>query len=280
MRTCSDSIVDVAPDAGRDRGGPSSDLPVVGHLTRLLDQGILLGWLIIKTDQVMNRFSRSMFLVLPTLLAIPACNSSRTAQGGALGAGAGAGIGAIIGNQFEGKNGTAIGAIIGAAVGGTTGALIGRRMDKQAEELRNDLEGATVTRVGEGIKITFDSGLLFAVDQSALTTAAKANIADMANTLQKYEDTEVLIEGHTDADGSEEHNMDLSRERADSVKRDLLAAGLSPSRLSTVGYGETQPMADNGTAAGKAENRRVEIAIYADRRMKKAAERGEFGSVE
>lgn len=276
MRTCSDSIVDVAPDAGRDRGGPSSDLPVVGHLTRLLDQGILLGLLIIKTDQVMNRFSRSMFLVLPTLLALPACNSSRTAQGGALGAGAGAGIGAIIGNQFEGKNGTAIGAIIGAAVGGTTGALIGRRMDKQAEELRNDLEGATVTRVGEGIKITFDSGLLFAVDKSDLSGTAQSNITELATTLNKYDDTEVLIEGHTDADGADAYNETLSESRAKAVARALEAQGVHAGRISTMGYGETQPVGDNSTAEGKAQNRRVEVAIYANKRMKKAAERGEL----
>lgn len=228
----------------------------------------------------MNRFSRAMLIALPTLIVFPACNTSKTAQGGAIGAGAGAGIGAVIGNQFDGKNSTVIGAIIGAAVGGTTGALIGRRMDKQAEELRHDLEGATVTRVGEGIKITFDSGLLFAVDQSALTPSAKTIIADLARTLQKYDDTEVLIEGHTDADGTEEHNMELSRERAHSVERDLLAAGISPSRLSTVGYGETQPVGDNGSVAGKTVNRRVEVAIYANQRMKKAAERGELGSVE
>lgn len=228
----------------------------------------------------MNSFSRAMLIAFPTLIAFPACNTSKTAQGGAIGAGAGAGLGAVIGNQFDGKNGTAIGAIIGAAVGGTTGALIGRRMDKQAEELRNDLEGATVTRVGEGIKITFDSGLLFAVDQSTLTGSAKTNIADLAKTLQKYDDTEVLIEGHTDADGSEQHNLELSRERANSVERDLLAAGLSPARLSTVGYGEEQPVADNSTADGKSANRRVEIAIYANERMKKAAERGDLGSVE
>ncbi len=228
----------------------------------------------------MNRLSRAILIALPTLITFPACNSSKTVQGGAIGAGAGAGIGAVIGNQFDGKNGTAIGAIIGAAVGGATGALIGRRMDKQAEELRNDLEGATVTRVGEGIRITFDSGLLFAVDQSTLTSSAKTNIAELATTLQKYDDTEVLIEGHTDADGSEKHNLGLSRERANSVQRDLIQAGLSPSRLSTVGYGETQPVAENGTADGKTANRRVEIAIYANERMKKAAERGDLGPTE
>ena len=228
----------------------------------------------------MNSLSRALAIALPTLISFPACNTSKTAQGGAIGAGAGAGLGAVIGNQFDGKNGTAIGAIIGAAVGGTTGALIGRRMDKQAEELRQDLQGATITRVGEGIRITFDSGLLFAVDKSDLTDAARTNIKDLAMTLQKYDDTEVLIEGHTDADGPEDHNLELSRKRANSVERELIGTGLSPSRLNTVGYGEAQPIADNATAEGRTANRRVEIAIYANERMKKAAERGDLGSVE
>jgi outer membrane protein OmpA-like peptidoglycan-associated protein len=227
-----------------------------------------------------SSFLRAALFAVPALLAFPACNSSKSVKGGAIGAGVGAGAGAVIGNQFPGKNGTVIGAIIGAAVGGTTGALIGRRMDKQAEELRSDLQGATVTRVGEGIRITFDSGLLFDVDQSALTATAQTNIEKLATTLQKYDDTEVLIEGHTDADGSDEHNMALSEERANSVKRRLLTLGVKPGRLSTVGYGETQPESDNTTAEGKAANRRVEIAIYANERMKKAAERGELGSVE
>ena len=206
-----------------------------------------------------------------------ACHSSRTAQGGAIGAGAGAGIGAVIGNQFPGKNGTAIGAIFGAAVGGTTGALIGRHMDKQAEELQNDLKGAQVTRVGEGIKITFDSGLLFAVDKSDLNSTATANISELASTLNKYDDTEVLIEGHTDADGSDDHNRALSEMRAQSVRNQLVQVGVRAGRLSTMGYGEAQPVADNTTPDGKASNRRVEIAIYANKRMKKAAEHGDLG---
>lgn len=207
--------------------------------------------------------------------ALPACNTSRALKGGAIGTGVGAGAGAVIGNQF-GKNGTAIGAIIGAAVGGTTGALIGRHMDKQAEELRNDLEGAEVTRVGEGIKITFDSGLLFAVNESTLSNAAQANLDDLANTLLKYDDTEVLIEGHTDADGSDDLNQNLSEARAKSVDRYLIQKGLKPSRMTTVGYGETQPIADNTSEQGKTQNRRVEIAIYANDRMKKAAEKGQL----
>lgn len=218
-------------------------------------------------------------MMLPALIAFPACNSSRAVKGGAIGAGAGAGAGAVIGNQFPGKNGTVIGAIVGAAVGGTAGALIGHHMDKQAEELRDDLKGATVTRVGEGIRITFASGLLFDVDQSALTSTARTNIDELAKTLQKYPDTEVLIEGHTDADGPDDHNMDLSQQRAESVRRQLISLGVSPGRLSTVGYGESQPVADNTTTDGKAQNRRVEVAIYANDRMKKAAERGDLGTV-
>ena len=217
----------------------------------------------------------SMILCSVLISALPACNTSRALKGGAIGTGAGAGAGAVIGNQF-GKNGTAIGAIIGAAVGGTAGALIGRHMDKQAEELRNDLEGAEVTRVGEVIKITFDSGLLFAVNESSLSNAAQANLDDLANTLLKYDDTEVLIEGHTDADGSDDLNQNLSEARAKSVDRYLIQKGLKPSRMTTVGYGETQPIADNGSEQGKTQNRRVEIAIYANDRMKKAADKGQL----
>lgn len=204
------------------------------------------------------------------------CNASKGVKGGAIGAGVGAGAGAVIGNQFDGKNGTVIGALIGAAVGGTTGALIGHHMDKQAEELRNDLQGATVTRVGEGIRITFDSGLLFGVDKSDVSPTAQANLTQLATTLNKYDDTEVLIEGHTDTDGPDGYNQDLSVRRAKSVETALEAQGVRSVRISTQGYGESQPVADNAGAEGKTLNRRVEVAIYANKRMKKAAERGEL----
>lgn len=214
-------------------------------------------------------------LLLTGTLIASGCAASRTAKGGAIGAGAGAGLGAVIGNQF-GDNGTAVGAIVGAVVGGTTGALIGRHMDKQAAELESDLEGATVERVGEGIKVTFDSGLLFAVSKSDLSAAAQASLRELAETLNKYEDTEVLIEGHTDASGSDELNLKLSEDRARSVKTFLVGQNVKASRLTTVGYGEAQPVGDNSTTAGKAQNRRVEVAIYANEDMKKAAEKGEL----
>ncbi len=149
-------------------------------------------------------------------------------------------------------------------------------MDKQAEELRNDMQGATVERVGEGIKITFDSGLLFATNQSSLSTTAQNNLSELAEKLIKYEDTDILIEGHTDSSGPDDYNMTLSKQRAESVSSFLVSKGVRSNRMTTVGYGETQPIADNSTAAGMAQNRRVEVAIYANKKMKKAAEKGEL----
>lgn len=201
------------------------------------------------------------------------CQASNTTKGGAIGAASGGAIGAAIGSASDN---TAVGAIIGAAVGGTAGALIGRRMDKQAEELRRDLEDAEVERVGEGIKITFDSGLLFDVDAYNLKPATKANLSDLANTLKKYENTNILIEGHTDNTGSDSYNQSLSENRAGAVTNYLSAQGVDRSRITTMGYGESQPVADNSSPSGRQQNRRVEVAIYANDKMKKMAERGEL----
>ena len=200
-------------------------------------------------------------------------NWSRTAKGGAIGAAAGGAAGAAIGSR---SGNTAIGAIIGAAVGGATGAAIGNYMDKQAKELQNDLKGAKVERIGEGIKITFDSGILFDVNSSTLKPASQQNITELARVLTKYKDTDVLIEGHTDADGSEDYNQTLSEKRAKSVADYLKGKGISGGRLTNIGYGEIQPIAENETSNGKAQNRRVEIAIMANKKLKKAAERGDI----
>src|SRR5690606_37455329 len=126
-------------------------------------------------------------------------NISKTAKGGAIGAGAGAAAGAVVGKTF---GNTTTGAIIGAVVGGTTGALIGRRMDNQARQLEQELEGAEIERIGEGIAIKFDSGLLFNFDSDALLNEARANLSDLAASLKEYPDTEILIVGHTDSQGS------------------------------------------------------------------------------
>ena len=199
---------------------------------------------------------------------------SKTTKGGLLGAGGGAVLGGVVGGLLGGGKGTAIGAIVGAAAGGTTGAIIGRKMDKAAAELQTDMKGARVERVGEGIKITFDSGILFDTNSSTLRPASESDIAKMAAVLQKYPDTNVLIEGHTDNTGTDAINQPLSERRAQAVATSTLAKGVASSRITTNGYGSTQPVADNTTAEGRQANRRVEVAIYANEKMKKAAEDG------
>ncbi|WP_400193692.1 OmpA family protein [Hymenobacter sp. B81] len=199
---------------------------------------------------------------------------SKTAKGAIIGGLGGAAGGAVLGRVIGGKKGTAAGAVIGAAVGGGAGALIGRRMDKQAEELRRDMAGARVERVGEGIKITFDSGILFAKNSSTLTAEAQSNIATLAETLKKYGDTNVLIEGHTDITGSDRINDPLSVRRAQSVANYAMNQGVESSRFEVKGYGSKQPIADNSTLEGQRQNRRVEVAIYANEKLKKAAEKG------
>jgi len=207
-------------------------------------------------------------LIIVSVQLVLGCKASNTAKGTAIGAGSGAVIGGIIGKQ---SGNTAVGAIIGAAVGGTAGALIGRNMDKQAEELKADLKGATIERVGEGIKITFDSGLMFDFDSYTLTPGTKENLTALSKTLNKYEDTNVLIEGHTDKKGTEKYNMNLSQQRAKAVATYLEQLNVKNSRTTTNGYGEVQPISENDQ-----KNRRVEVAIYANEKMKKAAEKGEL----
>jgi len=205
-------------------------------------------------------------------MGLTSCGTSKGVQGGAAGAAGGAVLGGLIGNN---NGSTTKGAILGAVIGGVAGASIGAYMDKQAKEIDGDIEGAEVERVGEGIKITFDSGLLFAVGKSDLTAATKANLNELAETLKKYEDTKILVEGHTDASGSDELNMKLSKDRAASVANYVMGLGVASTRITTQGYGESQPIASNETTAGKQANRRVEMAIFANDKLKKAAERGD-----
>jgi outer membrane protein OmpA-like peptidoglycan-associated protein len=213
---------------------------------------------------------KKLMLVLAVLASVNiGCASwNRAMTGGAVGAGAGGVIGGVIGHQF---GNTAAGAIIGAAIGGTAGALIGHYMDKQAEEIQRDIKDAKVERVGEGIKITFNSGILFDVGSDALKPAAEQNVAQLSTILNKYKDTDILIEGHTDSTGSRKTNMNLSEGRASSVKRSLKAQGVKSGRISTEGYGPDQPVASNVSSEGRQQNRRVEVAIFANDKLKKAA---------
>lgn len=200
-------------------------------------------------------------------------NTNKTQRGAAIGVGSGAVIGGVIGRR---AGNTAIGAILGATVGGAAGAVIGRRMDKQAEEMKRELPNATVERVGEGIKITFGSDILFDVDKYDLKSATKRQLDDFAETLTKYPDTNILIEGHADATGSDDHNLKLSRRRADAVADYLKTRGVKTSRLDEKGYGEAQPISDNDTETGRQKNRRVDIAVFANDKMQKAAQKGEL----
>jgi outer membrane protein OmpA-like peptidoglycan-associated protein len=210
----------------------------------------------------------ALVLSLAALVGLGGCSWSNRTKGAIIGAGAGGAAGAVIGKQ---AGNTAVGAIIGAAVGGAAGAWIGNYMDKQAEEIRRDIEGAHVERVGEGIKITFDSGLLFDVNKAELKSASRENLTELARILNKYDDTEILLEGHTDATGSAEWNLELSRLRAQSVANYLSRQQVMETRFTIMGYGEDQPIAGNESAAGRTENRRVEVAIYANDKLKKQA---------
>jgi len=197
------------------------------------------------------------------------CNSlTKTQKGAAIGAGAGGTIGAFIGKA---AGNTALGAIIGGAVGGTAGAFIGRNMDKQAAEIKQTVPGATVTREGEGILVKFDSGILFDTDKADLKAAAQTNLSNLATSLQNNPQTNILIVGHTDNTGTDAHNMDLSIRRAQSVKSYIAAGNVASSRLTTTGKGEVEPIADNNTVDGRAQNRRVEIVIVANEAMKSQA---------
>lgn len=218
-----------------------------------------------------------LYLLLIVSISFGGCkNMSKSQKGAIIGTAGGAAAGAAIGKA---AGNTAVGAIIGAAVGGTGGYLIGRYMDKQAEELKRDLEGAEVERVGEGIKITFHKGIEFATNSAELTGTSKTNITDLAKVLQKYDDTNILIEGHTDATGKREYNQTLSEKRAKSVSDYLKSLGIPNSRTSNVGYGPDQPIGDNDSEAGRQQNRRVEVAIFANEKLKKKAEKGQLGEV-
>ena len=200
-------------------------------------------------------------ILVAVALSTTACASlNKKQEGGAIGAATGAAVGAVIGNQ---TGSTARGAIIGAVVGGAAGAIIGHQMDQQAKELQQNIPGATVARVGEGITVTFASGLLYDFDSDVVRAEAAQNLRNLAASLGKYPNTDLLIVGHTDAVGTSEYNQALSQRRATAAANYLATQGVSAARLQSVGRGETEAIATNDTEGGRQANRRVEIAIYA-----------------
>ncbi len=208
-------------------------------------------------------------LILSFLAVSMGCAEwNRTQKGAAIGAGAGGAVGGLIGYA---SGSTVAGILIGAVVGGVAGGFIGNYMDKQAAEIERDIAGAKVERVGEGIKITFSSGILFDVDQADLKNKSQTELAKLSGILNKYADTNIMLAGHTDSTGSEEYNLGLSRRRARSVADYLTTQNVDPARFAVEGYGKSDPIASNDTSAGRAENRRVEVAIWANEKLKKVA---------
>jgi outer membrane protein OmpA-like peptidoglycan-associated protein len=213
----------------------------------------------------MRRFQRWVRagLVVTAIGAVGLAGCATRMQTGAVvGTAGGAVVGGVIGKV---AGSTAKGAIIGAVVGGAAGAIIGSQMDKQARELEQNIEGATVERVGEGIQVTFASGLLYDFDSDAIRPEAGVNLRALAASLDRYPNTDLVIIGHTDQLGSSAYNQNLSERRATAAASYLMAQGVNGGRIITRGLGESEPKASNETEAGRQANRRVEVAIYASK---------------
>ena len=226
----------------------------------------------------MKNFKNSFALLMAFMVLISgfsSCNSfkklNKQQRGAIIGASAGGALGAVIG-----KKNPALYAIAGSIVGGVGGAVIGRYMDKQAEKLKKDLGTlADVERVQEGIKITMKSGVLFDFNSSKINPTVSDNLMKFAETLKQYPDTEILVAGHTDNVGTGQYNMTLSQQRANAVANVLKTNNVSRNRLTILGYGEKNPVADNIAESGREQNRRVEFAIVANDKLKKQANKGD-----
>jgi outer membrane protein OmpA-like peptidoglycan-associated protein len=212
-----------------------------------------------------------IFIFAAVAVLLTNCKSANNTQKGtAVGVVAGAAAGALIGK------GSAWGYLIGAAVGGGAGYLIGNHMDKQAKEIKQAVPDAQVERVGEGIQMTFNSGLLFTINSAALSEAARTNLEKVAGVFVKYPETNILIEGHTDDTGPADFNMELSQKRANSVSDYLKSKGVAAGRMQIKWYGATQPKYPNTSDDNRAKNRRVEVAVVANDQMKQEAKEGKL----
>ncbi|HKO55992.1 MAG TPA: OmpA family protein [Thermoanaerobaculia bacterium] len=211
-----------------------------------------------------KQFIASMLIALlasTTAFADVASERDKTKKGAAIGAIGGAIVGAVIGNN-RGHHSAKRGAVVGTVAGAAAGAIVGAMMDKQERELRQ-IEGVDVTRVdGDDLKVTVRNEVLFDYDSAALRSASKSALREMADVFEKYPNTTIVVEGHTDSTGSASYNERLSERRASSVASYLKALGVRGNRVDTIGYGESQPRASNDTASGRQSNRRVELKIH------------------
>ncbi len=217
----------------------------------------------------MQQTKKIALYTLTASILLSSCSSMNKTQKGAIfGAAGGAIVGGVIG-KFA-KN-PALGAIIGAGVGGTAGAVIGKKMDKQAEEIQKSVPTAKVERVGEGIVVEFSSKILFAINKADLSATAKNNLKDLLTVLNKYPDTNIEVQGHTDNTGTPALNQTLSEKRAAGVAAYLIQNGIAASRITTKGYGQTAPKYSNDTEEGRSQNRNVQFEISANEKMKAEA---------
>jgi outer membrane protein OmpA-like peptidoglycan-associated protein len=214
---------------------------------------------------------RNLVFALPVAaFLIMGCNATKSQKGAVIGGTAGAVGGTIIGKAAGNKT---LGTIIGAVVGGTAGAIIGRDMDKQAEQIKNDIPGAKVERVEEGIKVEFNEKILFEFSKSDLGDSARKNLNSLVTVLNNYPNTNIEIQGHTDSRGTDDYNMGLSVRRATAVRDYLRQNGIIATRMTTKGFGESAPAYSNDTQEGMAQNRRVEFLITANDKMKAEAQK-------
>ncbi|MGI8401606.1 MAG: OmpA family protein [Gemmatimonadaceae bacterium] len=217
-----------------------------------------------------TRLSSALFIGASVMLS-GCAGMSQQQRGAVIGATTGAAVGGVIGNQ---TGSTARGAIIGAVVGGAAGAVIGHQMDQQAKELQQNIPGATIQRVGEGIAVTFASGILFPFNSTEILPDGRTNLQQLASSLEKYPNSDILIVGHTDSVGTDAYNNDLSQRRAVAAQSYLQSLGVPASRLQATGRGKSEPIQSNDTEAGRAQNRRVEIAIYANEAYRNQVKKG------
>jgi outer membrane protein OmpA-like peptidoglycan-associated protein len=217
----------------------------------------------------MRTFRKIAFGLAIVSVTMFSCKSmNKTQKGAVIGTAGGAAVGAVIGKA---AGNTALGAIIGATVGGVTGAVIGKKMDKQAEEIKKEVPDAKVERVEEGIVVEFNSKILFGFDRSDLANSAQGNLNDLVTILNKYPDTNIEIQGHTDNAGTDDYNQGLSERRASSVSAYIRGKGIGNARISIKGFGESAPKYTNDTEDGRALNRRVDFLITANEKMKAEA---------
>jgi len=223
-----------------------------------------------KKVNLTKRLKQLFFVAGISVVFAQCANLNNTQKGAGIGTAGGAAAGAVIGKV---AGNTGLGAIIGAAVGGVAGGIIGKKMDKQAEEIKNEIPGVKVERIEEKLVVEFSSAVLFGFDQSRLTDGAQKTLDDLIAILNKYPDTDIEVQGHTDNKGTEQYNQKLSLQRADNVAEYLTLHKIDSKRITTNGYNFSVPKYDNNTEQGRMQNRRVEFVITANEKMKTDAQK-------